>query len=102
MHPATEYAFCLILLILVIYFIYSSKKEFMLPKDMSDTDINAMIAAIERSIATKQLFGDFRRMYPYELTPWQFFKLINLRKKGKLTIPVVKHILGTTGTVLPS
>jgi hypothetical protein len=114
MEKVVELAFCIVLLLLVVYFIQIwaspnlriqiSKGEGLSdikPKDMSISDLNMLITAIERSIATKQLYGDFRHMYPYDLSPWQFFKLISLRKKGKLTIPVVQHVLGTDGAVIP-
>jgi hypothetical protein len=65
------------------------------PSDMTDQDYTNLIQRIERAIATKQLYGDFRHMYPYDVTTWQYFKLISLRKKGKLTIPVVKQVLST-------
>jgi len=66
------------------------------PNKMSEDDISNLIRVIESATRTKQLYGNFRDMYPYDITPWQFSKLRILYKKGKLTTENVKIVLGLT------
>lgn len=96
---------CAVLLVICLVLVYLlwSKQEHLanIPiADMTADDIDKLRGYIERAVRTGQFYGDFRRMYPYEITPWQYFTMIKYRKRGKLDNDAVKKILHMSGEVV--
>jgi len=63
---------------------------------ITDDDINKLRLFIEKAVQTGQFYGDFRRMYPYEITPWQYNAMIAKRRLGELDSLTIKSILQAT------
>ena len=88
--------FALIIVCLVLLYMVLPKKERLenIPvAQMSPDDIDKLRTYIERAVRTGQFYGDFRRMYPYEITPWQYKEMISRRKRGELDNAAVSSVL---------
>lgn len=91
-----------ILLIVVLVWIFVRREHMETMEDipiskMSADDIDKLRQYIERAVRVGQFYGDFRRMYPYEITPWQYNTMIAKRKLGQLDNETVKNILRQSG-----
>ncbi len=60
---------------------------------MTEDDIDKLREFMEKAVRTGQFYGDFRRMYPYEITPWQYNTMISKRRLGELDSTAIKNIL---------
>jgi hypothetical protein len=63
---------------------------------MTDDDIDKLRQFMENAVRRGQFYGDFRRMYPYEITPWQYNAMTLKRRLGELDILAIKNILQNT------
>jgi hypothetical protein len=92
--------YCLILVVILLIWWYRSERVSVLEnltdipiRQMTATDITNLRTYIEKAVRLGQFYGDFRRMYPYPITPWQYNTMIASRKLGELDDAKVKNIL---------
>ena len=90
----------LVLVLLWILWRRSERLEDIPVAAMTPEDIEKLRTYIERAVRTGQFYGDFRRMYPYTISPWQYFTMISYRKRGELDNAAVKSILAQSGEVV--
>jgi hypothetical protein len=93
----------LVVLLIVMLWLLATRSEHIenIPiNKMTDTDIDKLRLSIERAARVGQFYGDYRRMYPYIVTPWQYFTMIAYRKRGELDNTAVKDILKQSGEVV--
>ena len=67
--------------------------ENILYSQMTPADITKLRIYIERAVRIGQFYGDFRRIYRYAITPWQYRTMISYRMRGALDDAAVKAIL---------
>jgi hypothetical protein len=90
----------LIAICVVLVYLLWTKQEHLedIPiTDMTADDIDKLRTYIERAVRVGQFYGDFRRMYPYTISPWQYHTMIKYRKRGELDNEAVKKILSMSG-----
>jgi hypothetical protein len=75
-----------------------SKQEHLEDIQINNDAIDKLRTYIERAVRNGTFYGDFRRMYPYTISPWQYFTMISYRKRGELDNAAVKKILTMSET----
>jgi hypothetical protein len=78
-----------VILVLLLLFVAVDKNS----ERMTNAEAETIISHIERASRTGQRYGDFQRQQLYNVSPWQFFTLLKLRKKAKLDAATVKSVM---------
>lgn len=91
----------IILLIMFVFYWFKQEHLSDIPlSQMTDIDIDKLRTYIETAVRMNTQFGDFRRMYPYTITPWQYSRMTAMRKRGELTNAAIKTIFINSGETL--